>query len=445
MSEASRSDSSRGGGRATGGHVPRRGRVVIVGTGIAGATAAETLRKQGFAGSIVLVGDDPSPPYRRPMVSKDVLSGSAGGHKALLKPPAFWSEMTIELRTGIQVHEVDIAAATIEFEDGAALSYDALILATGGRPRRLDPLRADGHTLRHLHDVGPLRAELERVGSTGAIPAVLVVGGGLVGMEVAASARATGAEVTVVEMGDRVLERILPEPISAMYERTHRAAGVAVHTEVLLAEVSEVGGRKRVVAADGREWIADVVVVAVGMTPNDELAAAARLAVADGIVVDEFCATSASGVYAAGDVARFPNRILGGTERVEHWNHAQAHGAAAARSILGMPEPYEEVPWCWTSQFGRTLQIAGWPGRGNELIVHGDVHDGAFLALSLADDRLVGAIGVGRPRDVRAACSLIKDGPFLPRELLGGDGVDLVETAAAPDRFGAPPVAAPRE
>lgn len=415
--------------------VPRGGRVVIVGTGVAGATAAETLRKDGFAGSVVLVGDDPAAPYRRPMVSKELLSGTAGVEKASLRSPAFWSDMTIELRTGTSVQEVDVTGARIDFADGTNLAYDALILATGGRPRRVDPLLADAHSLRHLHDVVPLRAAFERVESTGATPSLLVVGGGLVGMEVAASARAIGVDITVLEMGARVLERILPEPISAMYERMHRARGVAVHTDVLPADVRRAGGRTQVVAVDGREWSADVVVVAVGMTPNDESAALAGLAVADGIVVDEYCATSAPGVYAAGDVARFPNRILGGTERIEHWNHAQAHGAAAARSILGVMEPYEEVPWCWTTQFGRNLQVAGWPGRGDDLIVHGDIEDGAFLALTLADDRLVGAVAVGRPRDLRAARTLIKDGRYLPREELVAVGVDLVEMAAQPSRF----------
>ncbi|WP_280269016.1 NAD(P)/FAD-dependent oxidoreductase [Nocardia wallacei] len=420
------------------------GRVVIVGTGIAGATAAETLRKNGFAGSIVMAGDDPSSPYRRPMVSKELLSGAAGADKALLRPVEFWAGKDIELRAGTSVRAVDAADARVEFDDGNELSFDALILATGGRPRRLSPLLDDGHCLRHMHDVGPLRAVLEAAASGGDVPSLVIIGGGLVGMEVAASARGLGADVTVLEASGRILERVLPEPISAACDRMHRERGVVVQTGARLAEVTDSHGRTRLTAADGRVWIADAVVVAVGMTPNDELGERAGLAVADGIVVDERCATSAPGIYAAGDVARFPNRILGGTQRVEHWSHAQAHGAAAARGVLGGSEPYEEVPWCWTTQFGRTLQISGWPGRGTELMVYGDI-DGDFLALSLDADRLVGVIGAGRPRDVRAARSLIKDGPFLPRELLAGDGIDLVEMSTAPERFGASSVAAAPE
>ncbi|WP_280343484.1 NAD(P)/FAD-dependent oxidoreductase [Nocardia abscessus] len=415
--------------------VPPRGRVVIIGTGVAGATAAETLRKEGFAGAIVLVGDDPAAPYRRPMVSKELLSGAVGAEQARLKPDAFWSDMTIELRTGLSARELDTASARVEFDDGSDLSYDALIVATGGRPRRLDTLLPEAHTLRNLHDVTSLRSVFDRVGATGAAPSILVVGGGLVGMEAAAAARTMGAEVTVLEMADRVLERVVPEQISASYERLHRGRGVAVHTGVRLAAAREENGRTRVVAEDGREWVADAVIVAVGMTPNTELAARAGVTVGDGIVVDEFCATSAPSVYAVGDVARLPNRILGGTERIEHWNHAQAHGAAAARTVLGASVPYEEVPWCWTNQFGRNLQIAGWPGLGAELIVRGDVDAGPFLALSLADDRLVGVIGAGKPRDVRAAQTLIEQGPYLPRAVLDGDDLDLVELASAPERF----------
>ncbi|NKY57811.1 FAD-dependent oxidoreductase [Nocardia flavorosea] len=196
-------------------------------------------------------------------------------------------------------------------------------------------------------------------------------------------------------------------------------------------------------AADGREWSADVVVTAVGMEPDDVLAERAGLDVHDGILVDEFAAASAPGVYAAGDVARFPDRILGGTVRIEHWNHAQAHGAAA-RSILGIREPYAEVPWCRTTQFGRNLQIAGYPSAGTETIVHGDLADGALLALVLDGDRLVGAAGTGRPRELCAAKILIKDGPYVPSAALQDGTADLVALAADAARYAAPPTVAGR-
>ncbi|WP_329407795.1 FAD-dependent oxidoreductase [Nocardia vinacea] len=416
--------------------VSRRGRVAIVGTGIAGATAAETLRKEGFRGDIVMMGTDPDLPYRRPMVSKELLSGAAAAEKALLRSAPAWSDLSIDVRTATTVRAVDAPTARVEFDDGTDLGYDALILATGGRPRRLDPLLAGAHALRGMHDVGPLREILARAASGGGVPSLLIVGGGLVGMEVAASARALGAEVTVLEMADRVLEHVLPELVSAMFERMHRDRGVVVHTGVRLAvQIREPDGRTRVSAADGREWVADAVVVAVGMTPNDELAAQAGLTVDDGIVVDDLCATSAAGVYAVGDVARFPNRILGGAQRVEHWNHARDHGAAAARAVLGGTAPYEEVPWCWTTQFGRNVQMAGWPGLATEVLMRGDIDSGPFTVLCLRGDRLVGAVATGRPRDIQAARTLIKDGPYLPPESLAGDDFGLVELSAVPGRF----------
>ncbi|MEV6216650.1 FAD-dependent oxidoreductase [Nocardia sp. NPDC051833] len=417
--------------------VPRRGQIVIVGSGIAGVSAARTLRKEGFAGSIVLTGAERAQPYRRPMVSKELLAGAASAERARLEQPAFWADMSIELRTATIATRLDTDAARVELGDGSELAYDAVVLATGGRAKRLDHLVPEAYTVRQLADLDALRPVLGAAGKVGETPSVLVIGGGLIGMEVAAAVRGSGAEVTVLEAADQVLERVLPGAISASYARLHRDRGVGVHTGVRLVAAETRDAVTTVSAEDGRSWRGDVVIVAVGMTPETGLAEAAGLSVADGVVVDEYCAASAPAVFAAGDVARFPNAILGGTERVEHWNHAQAHGSAAARSVLGHGSPYREVPWCWTSQFSRTLQIAGWPTRGDELVVHGDL-DGSFLALSLAEDRLIGALGVGRPKDIRAAQDLIGDGAPLPRDLLGAGDLDLVAAAATLRSAGAP-------
>ncbi|MFC8044003.1 NAD(P)/FAD-dependent oxidoreductase [Nocardia sp. NPDC057353] len=405
--------------------VPATGRVVIAGTGIAGATAAETLRKRGFAGEIVLLGADPAPPYRRPMVSKELLAASFPAEKALLRPATAWPELRIDLRTGVRVEAIDPDAARVALDDGTELGYDALLLATGGRPRTLGVPIPGAFTLRDRHDAVALRDVLARPGVE-----VAVVGGGLIGTEVAASAQAGGARVTILEAGPRLLDRVFPPPVSAALEQVHRARGVAVHTGVAVTGADTVSGCTRLCSADGREWIADAVVVAVGMTPNDEQARAAGLRVEDGIVVDEFCRTSVPGVYAAGDVARFPDPVHVGHVRVEHWNHAQSHGAAAAAAILGEAAPYREVPWCWTTQYGRTVQAAGRPGAGAELIVDGDPGADAFLALTLAGDRLVGAVAAGRPRELRAARTLIGTGAGLSRALLTGP-IDLVSVAAA--------------
>lgn len=259
-----------------------------------------------------------------------------------------------------------------------------------------------------MRDAAALRESLAGAQS------LLIVGAGLIGCEVAAAA-AGHCHVTMLEAGSRVLERVLPPAISTMFADLHAAHGVALHTGIRLSGIARGPAGLTATADDGRTWTADAVVVAVGMVPNTELAESAGLAVADGILVDEYCATSAPGIFAAGDVARLPNPVLGGTHRVEHWNHAQAHGAAAARAMLGSgpggagpggssAEAYAEIPWCWTNQYGKNVQIAGWPGAAQEWTVDGSVAEHDFTALAThGDGNLIGAITLGRPKDVRAA------------------------------------------
>ena len=381
------------------------GRVVIVGAGVTGATAPQTLRADGFEGQLTLIGDEPALPYRRTMVSKELLAGTATEERALLKPESFWADADVDLRMGQSATALDPAARTVTTDAGETLAYDALLIATGGRARELAaaPVGDSGvHQVRTMRDAERLRASLAEAGS------LLVVGAGLIGCEVAAAA-GRDCQVTILEAGGRVMERVFPQDISTMFAELHAAHGVQVHTGVELTAIARGPGGLVATARDGRTWTADAVVVAVGMAPNDELAKAAGLTVADGIVVDEFCATSEPGIFAAGDVARFPNPVLGGTHRVEHWNHAQAHGAAAARAMLalsaagGAAEAYADVPWCWTNQYGKNVQITGWPGAAQEWTVDGSVGAHDFTALATRGGELIGAIALGRPKDVRAA------------------------------------------
>ncbi|WP_024794966.1 NAD(P)/FAD-dependent oxidoreductase [Tomitella biformata] len=369
------------------------GRIVIVGTGIAGATAAETLRKEGYDGEVVLIGAEPGLPYRRTMASKELLAGDA---RAELKSAQFWVDAGVDLRSAVEVTAIDPAARVVATDDGQTLTYDALLLATGGRPRELALAPAGVHYLRTMGDAEKLRDSLAAAHS------VLIVGGGLIGCEVAAAA-AAGRAVTLLEAGGSILERVLPPQVSAMLAGLHEANGVDVQTGVALTGIERGPDGLTAIAADGRSWTADAVVVAVGMAPNTELAQAAGLEVADGIVVDEFCATSAPGIFAAGDVARLPNPIIGGSHRVEHWNHAQAHGAAAARAMLGLGAAYADVPWCWTTQYGKNVQITGWPGAAQEWAVDGSVAGHDFTALATRAGAPIGAVSLGRPKDVRAA------------------------------------------
>ncbi|REF01033.1 NAD(P)/FAD-dependent oxidoreductase [Thermomonospora umbrina] len=373
--------------------VPRS--VVVVGTGVAGATAALTLRTEGYDGRITLIGDEPHQPYRRPPLSKDVLTGGSAPERIRLRPPAAWRDQDIELLTGTSVTGFDASHVTLA--DGSRLGYDRLLLATGGRPRVLPHAAgiAGVHTLRTLDDAQALRADLE------AAESLLVIGAGLVGLEVAASAHALGREVTVLEAADRPLERVLPTVLADAVTRLHGSRGIAIHTGVRLNALTRKGDTLVAEAADGGRWSAQVVLVAIGNEPQTRLAEEAGLQVSDGIVVDASGATSAPDVFAAGDVARYPDPLHGGSHRGEHWNHAQRHGAAVARAMLGHDAPYTEVPWCWTDQHQITLQMIGRPPESADLLVDGDPDGFDFTAVAHRDGTPVAAFAAGRPGDFR--------------------------------------------
>lgn len=386
---------------------------VIVGTGVAGATAARTLRSDGFDGHVVLIGDEPDEPYRRPPLSKDVLRGSMPDEKTRLRPSQTWEQQDIELRTDTEVTGIDVDARTLSLGCGEELSYDLLLLATGGRPRELP--QAAGldavHTLRTLSDVPALRQRLT-AGSS-----MLVIGAGLIGAEVAASARALGCSVMMLEAEPTPLSRLLPPAISEVYAGLHRDQGVDLYTDVDVAHIERVDLGLLATDVAGRHWLADTVVVAIGMVPRTELAERAGLEVANGIVVDEHFRTSAPGVFAAGDVANQPNVLLGGRHRVEHWQSAQEQGAAAAKSMLGERTPYARVPWCWSDQYGVNLQVTGWPAASDDLTVRGDVEALDFTALFHREGRLVGAVGVNQAAEVRTVRKLIAEAPEMSTAL----------------------------
>ncbi|MDG3016169.1 NAD(P)/FAD-dependent oxidoreductase [Speluncibacter jeojiensis] len=403
----------------------RAGRVVIVGTGVAGATAAQGLRGGGFTGTITLVGDEAEAPYRRPVLSKDLLAGKTDIVRAGLKPVAYWAEQHIDLRVGETVIDIDPSARTVALGDGGVLGYDALVLATGGRPRMLPGVSSPRvHHLRRHADVPALRGRL-REGSS-----LLVIGGGLIGSEVASTARELGCAVTVLEAADRPLARLVPAPVGAALAGLHREAGVDLHTGVALAGVEAGPDTVTAIAVDGRRWRADAAVVAIGTVPNTELGARAGAAIDNGIVVDELLRTTVDGVFAIGDVASVPNTVLGGRYRGEHWNTAQDHGTAVARSLLGAGSPFDVVPWAWSNQFGRGIQVAGWPEADDELLVRGSIDERDFTALCRRDGRIVGAITMGRPKDTRTARMLIGRGGVVAAEALLDPHTDLAALAS---------------
>jgi 3-phenylpropionate/trans-cinnamate dioxygenase ferredoxin reductase subunit len=376
-------------------------RTVIVGTGIAGVSAAAAMRAAGYGGSIHLVGDERELPYRRPPVSKEIVRGDKSADEIRIKKAEWYEQHDIGLRVGTSVAHVDVDSRSVRLTDDESLAFDQLLLATGGRARC--PWDAAGvRTLRTLADVPRLADELA------AGTPVVVVGAGLIGSEIAASARAAGCEVTLLETAERPLPRLLPAELGQMCADVHRDEGTDLHTGVTVESVDDAGPLTTVRAVDGRTWSAPVVVVAVGMQPRTELAEAAGIAVAPaedggGILVDAFGRTSVEGVFAAGDVANQPRPVLGGRHRVEHWQGAQNHGTAVGKVMAGGDVPFEEVPWCWSDQYGLNLQVVGWPQASHELVVDGSLAERDFVAYLLDEGIVRAAVSIGRPRDIRTA------------------------------------------
>jgi 3-phenylpropionate/trans-cinnamate dioxygenase ferredoxin reductase subunit len=395
---------------------------VIVGGGLAGSVAAGTLRAGGFDGRIVLVGDEIHLPYSRPPLSKAVLRGESEGDVSILRPASWYADREIDLELGVRATVVDPNDRVVVLESGRRIGYDKVLLTTGGRARALDVpgFRLDGvHTLRTLDDSLAIRARL-RPGLR-----VVVVGAGFIGAEVAASARAIGCDVTMFEIADVPLSRVLGAEVGRRYAAIHREEGVVLHTGIGLERIEGNGGVRRVVATDGVIHEADVVIAGVGMAPDVGVATSSGIEVGNGILVSERCETSIPDVYAAGDVALHPNPILGQTIRVEQWQNAQHQGAAAARNMLGHHEPFAEVPWFWSDQYDVNLQMAGLPTASDDVVFRGDESGRAFSVFYLRDGYLVAVVGLNRTKDVSQGRRLINERAVISPEALGDESVDL--------------------
>jgi len=381
---------------------------VIVGGGQAGGRAAEAVRDAGFGGRLVLVAGEPRRPYERPPLSKQVLTGEAGADVVFLRDPDYYESRGIELRTGVRATAIDRRQARLELSDGPALPYDKLLLATGARVRRLSLPGADlpgVAYLRDLDDCAAISAAL-RPGAR-----VVLVGGGYIGLEVAAAARKRDCRVTVLEAADSLMSRQVARPLGEWYADLHRRHGVEVVTGAQVAAFEGRNELEAVTTADGTRHPADLAVVGVGVQPNVELAEAADLAVNDGIVVDRHGQTSDPAIFAAGDVTRHPNPILGRELRLESWQNAQNQALAAGRSMAGQATEYAQVPWFWSDQYDVNLQMVGLPEAWDGLVWRGEATAaGGFTLFYLHDGRVVGANAVNTARDIGPARKLIELG-----------------------------------
>ena len=399
---------------------------VIVGAGHAGGRAAQALRQHGFAGRIVLVGAEPYLPYERPPLSKELLAGDDGLEKAQLHDRAFYDDNRIELRLGKAVEAIDRGAHTVRLGDGETIAYDRLLLTTGARVRRLPVPGAelDGvHYLRDFDDTLAIRARL-KPGSR-----LAVIGGGFIGLEVAASARARGARVTVLEAADRLMGRAVAPEISRHFEALHRRHGVDVRLGVRVSAIEGTDHVERVVLAEGESIPADCVVVGIGIVPNVELAEAAGLAVDNGIVVDAQGRTSDPDIFAAGDAVNQPNAFLGRRVRLESYQNAQDQAMTVARNMAGEAQDYEDSLWVWTDQYDVNLQMTGMPDEWDRLVYRGDPASGSFALFYLKNGRVAAVNTVNMGREMRAAQRLMRSGARVEPEQLADPGIKLLKLA----------------
>ncbi len=407
---------------------PMPQRFLIIGAGPAGMRAAEVLRADAPDAEITLVGDEPHLPYDRPPLSKAFLTENLEAARLHLKPADFYSAQRIILRLGIPAVRIDRMAKTVELADGARLPYDKLLIATGCRYRRLPP-EFDTVPLFYLRSLAD--AERIRVALKPGI-AVVLIGGGFIGLEIAASARKRGAEVTVLEMAPRLLSRGMPPVVSEFVRALHERHGVHIELAARLSRLVHDNRGRHKIATERGAYPADLVIAGIGAAPNTELAQAAGLPIEDGICVDEYGQTIDPDIFAAGDATRHLNPLIGHAIRVESWQVALNQAAVVARNMLGAREAYAELPWLWTDQYDCNIQTLGLFAPALEQIVRGDPAGPAFTVLGLnADGRLAAAITVNSGRDMAILRRLAALPKPLPKAALADPATKLADLLKA--------------
>ena len=394
--------------------------IVIVGGGHAAGQAAASIRQEGFDAELILIGAEPHIPYQRPPLSKQYLAGEQPLDKVLLRPEKFYVDRTIDLRTGITVENIDRDGQFVACSDGSLVAYDQLLLATGSRALRPDLPGIDlggVHTLRSIADVDKIRTDMENASH------LVIIGGGYIGLEVASVAKSKDMQVTILEMEDRILQRVTHPAMSAFYHELHRAKGVNIKTSSRVTAFVGEGWVNEVVCADGTSVDADLVIVGVGVVPNVELAAEAGLACDNGIVVDERCATGDSAIFAAGDCTNHPNKLLDRRLRLESVPNAMEQSRVAASNLTGGDKKYASIPWFWSDQYDLKLQMVGFSSDADESITRGAPETHEFAMFHYKSGKIIAAEAVNSPREFLVAKQLI--GKFIDPNTLSNPEVDL--------------------
>lgn len=402
--------------------------VVIAGAGHAAGQTIVSLRQGGFAGRIVLVGEEPYLPYQRPPLSKKFLAGELDVPRLLLRQEKFYEDHAVDVRLNTRVTQLEPGARTATLSTGERLGYDKLVLATGSRVRQVSlpgSNLAGVHYLRTIEDVDRIRDHF-RPGAS-----LVIIGAGYIGLEVAAVAVTHGLKVTVVELADQVMARVEAAPLSEFMARVHRSAGVEIRCNTGVQSFAGDRRLRGVVGSDGVEIPADLAIVGIGIVPNVELAEAAGIVCSNGIMVDEYCRTSDADILAVGDCTNHPNPLLGRRVRLESVHNAQEQAKTAATTILGRLEPYAQIPWFWSDQYDLKLQIVGFSSRTEQAVLRGDPESRSFALFFLKDGRLTSCYAVNHPREFMLSKKLIAMNARPDPALLADTSVPFKDIADA--------------
>ena len=393
--------------------------MIVAGAGHAGGQATASLRQEKYEGDIAIIGDEPHIPYQRPPLSKQYLAGEHGLERVYLRPEKFYADRNVTIKSGVRIESIDRAAQTVATSVGEVLSYTKLLLATGSRPRRLQLKGGDLagiHYLRTIADVDAIKREMAPGRK------VVVVGGGYIGLEVAAVCIGAGLKVWVIEMEDRILQRVTTPFMSEFYHDLHSTRGVRLNTRATVTGFAGDGRVKQVLCGE-TSFDADLVIVGIGIVPNVELAAEAGLACDNGIVVDDRCRTADPNIYAAGDCTNHPNPLLNRRLRLESVPNAMEQARVAAANMCGGDKVYASVPWFWSDQYDLKLQMVGFAADGDTEVLRGDKARNSFAVFHLKDGAIAAVDAVNSPKEFMICRRLI--GRVVDAQALADRDTDL--------------------
>jgi len=400
--------------------------VIIVGASHAAAQTCASLRQGGWDGNITVIGDEDVLPYQRPPLSKDFLSGKKAIEDILIRPSVAYETASITMRLGERVVAINRAKKTLLIDNADVLVYDKLVLTTGARIRRLPVKGQDLEGVFYLRDTSDVLAIKAKVSTA---KSAVIIGGGYIGLETAASLRKLGLSVTVVEAMPRILQRVTAKEMSEFYKRVHEEEGVKILENVMASEIQQTGSSLRVVTSGAHDLHADMVVIGIGVVPNVELAEAAKLKIENGITVNEFCQTSDPDIYAAGDVTWHYNSIYNSHIRLESVPNATEQGKTVASHINGKLKPYNSLPWFWSDQFDLKLQIAGLSTGYDDIVIRGDIDKGrSFAAYYFKNDKFIAVDAVNAPRDFMFGKMSLSKGFNLGKDLIADSNIDLKQS-----------------